>query len=263
MSDLKRDEIPRSRSSVLPPASTAREVCALCSKNQARNSMIPANGLRPQLVEYMGCQDDSQGDVWVCASCLKKKRTEFIAGRLAAERGVLTLVEEEIARRAADHRTIARDIGAQFESAATRGERIADAVARIGGSWTFVLGFFGFLILWMFINVQLTRRGGAFDPYPFILLNLVLSCIAAMQAPIIMMAQNRSSIRDRKQADEDFRVNLKAELEIGTLHEKVDHLLNSQFERIVEIQEIQLEMLDELRAGLIPAKPETMRPPTA
>ena len=101
--------------------------------------------------------------------------------------------------------------------------------------------------LWITTNVILAS--GAFDPFPFILLNLGLSCIAALQAPIIMMSQNRTSARDRAQADSDYRVNLKAELEILTLHEKVDHLLHGQWERLVELQDIQITLLEQLNAA--------------
>ena len=116
----------------------------------------------------------------------------------------------------------------------TVGERLADNVARVGGSWAFVIGFGVVLVVWMALNVAMMGR--AFDPYPFILLNLVLSSLAAIQAPIIMMSQNRTSARDRAQADEDFRVNLKAELEVAALHEKMDHLLHEQWESLLDMR---------------------------
>ena len=112
----------------------------------------------------------------------------------------------------------------------------------------FVIGFLAVLGGWIALNVSLAVS--AFDPYPYILLNLVLSCIAALQAPIIMMSQNRQSARDRMQAEQDFRVNLKAELEIASLHHKLDHLLHSQWARMVELQEVQIELLTEARESL-------------
>ena len=123
----------------------------------------------------------------------------------------------------------------------TPGERAADAMRNGMGSWTFVFAALLFLALWMGYN-----RSTGFDKYPFILLNLVLSCLAALQAPVIMMSQNRLSARDRIEADLDFRTNLKAEIEIASLHEKMDHLLHAQFERMVELQEVQLDLLAEL-----------------
>ena len=118
-------------------------------------------------------------------------------------------------------------------------------MAVIGGSWPFVIGFFVALLIWVALNT-LWLRQQAFDPYPYILLNLFLSCLAAVQAPIIMMSQNRVSARDRLQATQDFRINLKAELEVASLHEKVDHLLHSQWQHMVELQELQLDLFTDL-----------------
>ena len=129
----------------------------------------------------------------------------------------------------------------------TRGQRISDKVARFGGSWAFILSFITVIVAWIAFNTMAANRDD-FDPYPFILLNLVLSCVAALQAPIIMMSQNRLAARDRAQADQDFRTNLKAELEIATLHEKMDHLLHSQWQRMVELQQVQLDLLREISA---------------
>ena len=123
---------------------------------------------------------------------------------------------------------------------------MADRLAAFGGSWTF-LGIFALVMMaWMFVNSYLLAAR-PFDPYPFILLNLVLSCLAAIQAPVIMMSQNRQQARDRMGAIHDYQVNLKAELEIRHLHQKMDHLLSHQWERLVEIQEIQMELISEIR----------------
>src|SRR5581483_8369212 len=124
----------------------------------------------------------------------------------------------------------------------TAGERIADVVADFGGSWSFIICFFAVLVAWMAFNVW-AGAAKTFDPYPFILLNLVLSCLAAIQAPIIMMSQKRQEAKDRLRSENDFRVNLKAELEIRHLHEKIDHILTRQWERLAEIQQIQLEIM--------------------
>ena len=118
-------------------------------------------------------------------------------------------------------------------------------MADFGGSWTFIVSFFFVLAVWMAFNVWVASRD-VFDPYPFILLNLVLSCLAAIQAPIIMMSQKRQETKDRMRSENDYRVNLKAELEIRHLHEKMDHLINRQWERLAEIQQIQLEIMQDL-----------------
>jgi len=127
----------------------------------------------------------------------------------------------------------------------TTGQRIADQVAHFGGSWSFILSFLGILVLWIAFNaVALTQPH--FDPYPFILLNLVLSCIAALQAPVIMMAQNRTEEKDRERAQNDYMVNLKAELEIRGLHQKIDLLQEEQMHKLMEVQVLQLRLLDRL-----------------
>src|SRR6185436_16193408 len=137
------------------------------------------------------------------------------------------------------------DTNLELDQRVTFGDRLADRVARFGGSWAFILSFGAFLIVWMVINtIALFRR--PFDPYPFILLNLILSTLAALQAPIIMMSQNRQETKDRLRAEHDYRVNLKAELEIRLLSERVDALVTHQWQRLLEIQKIQLDLMEEL-----------------
>lgn len=131
----------------------------------------------------------------------------------------------------------------------TFGQRVADKVATFGGSWTFIISFMVFLSLWIFSNIYFLANKG-FDPYPFILLNLILSCIAALQAPIIMMSQNRQEEKDRERAKKDFYVNLKAEQEIRLLQEKLDHILEHQHEELIKIQKTQLKLLEDIKSKL-------------
>jgi len=166
---------------------------------------------------------------------------------LTRERGELTQLEEDVVKSLADHETLAANIEAEFAERRTVGERLSDRLASFGGSWTFITLFFVALLIWMVFNIVVAARS-QFDPYPFILLNLVLSCLAAIQAPIIMMSQKRQEAKDRLRSENDYRVNLKAELEIRHLHEKIDHILTRQWERLAEIQEIQLEMMQDLPA---------------
>ena len=163
-----------------------------------------------------------------------------------------TIVEElrklgDIERRVVDHfihrRPIVKDANAVFDDRLTLGQRVADRVATFGGSWTFIFLFFALMGVWMFINSE-TRR--PFDVYPFILLNLILSCLAALQAPVIMMSQNRQAAKDRIDAQHDYEVNLKAEIEIVALHLKLDELREGQWSKLLEIQERQLAMLERL-----------------
>ena len=126
------------------------------------------------------------------------------------------------------------------------GERVSDKVASFGGSWLFIFIFFAVLIVWMYYNVEV--GGKAFDPYPFILLNLVLSCLAAIQAPVILMSQNRKETRDRQRAQDDYLINLKAELENRSIDQKLDLLINEQFKELIEIQKVQIHKLDHLES---------------
>lgn len=126
----------------------------------------------------------------------------------------------------------------------TRGQKISDKVARFGGSWAFIIFFGIVLVLWIVYNSYAATR--AFDPYPFILMNLILSCIAALQAPIIMMSQNRQEEKDRQRAENDYLINLKAELEVRHLHKKVDLLIGEQMTKLMEIQAVQLRLLERL-----------------
>jgi len=134
----------------------------------------------------------------------------------------------------------------EFRHQLTLGERLADQVARFGGSWTFVLCFAAFMLAWMFVNTSTDQPA---DPYPFILLNLVLSCLAALQAPVIMMSQNRQAAKDRLDAQHDYEVNLKAEMEIMALHLKLDELREQQWAALMSVQERQLELLQRLSGG--------------
>lgn len=140
---------------------------------------------------------------------------------------------------------LSKNINEEFEQKLTVGERFADKLAVCAGSWKFIVGFTIILIIWIAIN-SVILLWKPFDPYTFILLNLVLSCIAAIQAPIILMSQNREEAKDRLRSEHDYRVNLKAELEIRHLHEKLDHLIMTQWQRLLEIQEIQIDLMEEL-----------------
>jgi uncharacterized membrane protein len=152
----------------------------------------------------------------------------------------LTAAERAVIAKLLRRQPVARDTETEFSRQLTLGERVADQVARFGGSWPFIWMFLAMMGAWMFLNQESSQP---FDPYPFILLNLVLSCVAALQAPIIMMSQNRQTARDRLEAKNDYEVNLKAELEILALHEKVDRLHAEQWKEIFAIQERQIDLL--------------------
>ncbi|BCH16525.1 MULTISPECIES: DUF1003 domain-containing protein [unclassified Mesorhizobium] len=177
------------------------------------------------------------------------KTIEDLANRWLRRRpDGLSQVESQVLQSTLERTTISKDTNKAVAFHQTFGDRLADTIARIGGSWSFILGFIAFLILWTSGNVWLLSRD-AFDPYPFIFLNLVLSMVAALQAPVIMMAQNRQAERDRIDAAHDYEVNLKAEIEIMALHEKLDELRHSQIvgmrDEIAQLAE-QVKRIDEI-----------------
>ncbi|MGI8430670.1 MAG: DUF1003 domain-containing protein [Chthoniobacterales bacterium] len=217
--------------------------------------------LRPSLLEFIQKQVpnfDPHG--FICLDDLGRFRRDYVKEVLEDEIGELSVLDQEVVDSLQEHEILSENIGKEFDQDLTFGERLSDKIASFGGSWTFIIVFFTVLMIWIVINgVILAMR--AFDPYPFILMNLILSCLAAIQAPIIMMSQNRAEARDRARAENDYKVNLKAELEIRHLHEKIDHLLRKQYNRLFEIQQIQIELLEELgqkrRGGSRPIVRET------
>ena len=162
----------------------------------------------------------------LAASELNEYRRRYLENFLVREVGELTELEETVLSNVHEQRTLTDKVEDQ-EQPLTRGQRWADHIASFGGSWTFILFFFGVILGWILLNVAVLRRPG-FDPYPFILLNLLLSCLAALQAPVIMMSQNRQEEKDRERAKKDYMINLKAELELRVMHEKLDHLTQQQ-----------------------------------
>ena len=158
---------------------------------------------------------------------------------------LLTDRERAVFRRHLDRRAITRDSNRSFDEKLTYGQRLADKVAEFGGSWTFIMTFALVLALWVGANVLATGR--AIDPYPFIFLNLILSMLAAVQAPVIMMSQNRHSVKDRVDAAHDYEVNLKAEIEIMALHDKLDQMRDIELKSLIEKQQQQIDLV----AGLL------------
>jgi uncharacterized membrane protein len=223
-----------------------RAECSVCHRHLPRAELRPlahvsagvAAALRAELGEL-------PPEGLICREDLARYRGAQVERLLEAERGELSTLDREVLASLRAGETVAQDIEAAYAGRRTLGERAADTLAAFGGSWTFILVFFAVLVTWMMVNVT-AAFGRAFDPYPFILLNLVLSCLAALQAPVIMMSQRRQEARDRLRAENDYKVNLKAELEIRHLHEKLDHQLAHQWERLAEIQRIQIEMLEEV-----------------
>ena len=161
--------------------------------------------------------------------------------------------ERQVLLRALSRKTVSHNTNKKFDASMTFGERLADRVASFGGSWTFIIIFLVTLAVWVCLNLVLARS--AFDPYPFIFLNLMLSMLAAFQAPVIMMSQNRQSARDRLDASNDYEVNLKAEIEIMALHDKLDQMRAQDLEALVRRQDEQIALLTQLLTQQTPRNP--------
>jgi uncharacterized membrane protein len=226
-------------------AKPSRQLCCVCGREVPTREIVRLDVVRPKIIERIRKErPDLPAHGFICRSDLDRFRSSYVSELLTRERGELTQLEQDVVKSLADHETLAENVEAEFAGRRTFGERLSDQLASFGGSWTFITLFGVVLLVWMCFNLVVVGRS-QFDPYPFILLNLVLSCLAAIQAPIIMMSQKRQEAKDRLRSENDYRVNLKAELEIRHLHEKIDHILTRQWERLAEIQQIQLEIMQD------------------
>jgi uncharacterized membrane protein len=222
--------------------------CQICKKVKKLNELVPSDLVRPAIINLIQKAHPDLNDTgYICYDDLNVFRNKYLQQMLEEEKGELTELDQSVVQSFKDNEILARNIEVEYEEKLKPGERIADKIATYGGSWKFIITFAIVLAVWIIINsVVLLLR--PFDPYPFILLNLVLSCLAAIQAPVIMMSQNRQEVKDRARSGHDYQINLKAELEIRNLHQKIDHLLTHQWERLVQIQQVQLEMMEELKS---------------
>jgi uncharacterized membrane protein len=219
------------------------QICGTKKRSELRRAMTVRPAVSKIIHSKTGNWDENG---WICMDDLQQFQHLYVESLLEEEKGELTELDKEVIEGLRKHEILSANPDIDFEKNLTLGQRLADNIADFGGSWKFIIIFGVFIFSWMAINV-VAVFAKPFDPFPFILLNLVLSTLAAIQAPVIMMSQNRQEERDRQRAIYDYKVNLKAELEIRQLHQKVDHLLSKQWERLVEIQEIQMELINELR----------------
>jgi uncharacterized membrane protein len=182
---------------------------------------------------------------YLSLSELNKYREKAISDYLVKEIGELSELEKTVLNSVNTNNTLTDKLDGEEGPVLNFGQRIADKVASFGGSWTFIISFGVFISFWISINIFWLANKG-FDPYPFILLNLILSCLAALQAPVIMMSQNRQEEKDRDRSKKDYMINLKSELEIRTLHEKIDHFIMDQQQELLELQKVQIEMMNDI-----------------
>ncbi len=188
---------------------------------------------------------DFDKDSYITLSELNQYRRLYLTSLIIQEKGELAIIDRDVMDAIKNNAILSENIQDEIEAELTFGQKIADRVAAFGGSWIFIIAFFSFILIWMTINIWFLASK-PFDPHPFILLNLILSCWAAIQAPIIMMSQNRQEQKDRQRSEHDYKINLKAELEIKLLSEKIDHLLVHQNNKLVEIQVVQIDYLEDL-----------------
>jgi len=224
----------------------AKIICDVCKLAKKPDEVVSGQAVRPAIAELIHKDHpDWDPEKNICRDDLNRYRARYVQEVLEAEKGDLSTIEAEVIESLREGEVLARNVNIEFEEKRTFGQRLADRLAAFGGSWKFIVIFMSVLFGWIALNTLLliTRR---FDPFPFILLNLILSCLAALQAPVIMMSQNRQEAKDRLRAQHDYQINLKAEIEIRGLHEKIDHLIFKQWQRLLEIQEIQTELMGEL-----------------
>jgi uncharacterized membrane protein len=228
------------------PRKGDKVVCQICGKSCPSQDAVPGRLVRTSVAELIRRDHpDWQEEGYICPTDLNRYRSLYVEDVLEREKGELTELEDEVVRSLREHELLTQNLNREFDQGQKVGERVADRVATFGGSWRFIFLFGAILAIWIGVNT-LVLVARPFDPYPFILLNLVLSCLAAIQAPVIMMSQNRQEAKDRMRAEHDYQVNLKAELEIRHLNAKVDLLLTHQWHQLLEIQEVQTELIRQI-----------------
>lgn len=228
-------------------ANTKHKLCSVCNNEYPRVQLHSGASINSNLLHLIQKDyPDFDHKDFVCSKDLNNYRTTYITSFIKRENETLNQFENEVLSKFEKEELYVQQQYDDYDTRMTNWDKLADNIARFGGSWKFI-GFFGGVILvWIIINA-IFLSSKAFDPYPFILLNLILSCVAALQAPVIMMSQNRMEARDRMRAETDFNINMKAEIEIKIMHEKLDHLVNNQWEKLLEIQQKQLELMEELK----------------
>lgn len=220
--------------------------CHISKKNVPSTESYRGGEIRTALLKLIQQEHpDFTTESHISIDKLNDYRKRYITQLIEQEVGEVSQLEEDVIQAIHANKLLSENIEEDINEPLTFGQKVADHIASFGGSWTFIIIFFCFLGLWMLTNVLLLANH-SFDPYPFILLNLILSCLAAIQAPIIMMSQNRQEDKDRRRSEHDYKVNLKAEIEIRLLHEKLDHLMVHQNKRLLEIQQLQSDYLQDI-----------------
>lgn len=218
----------------------------ITGKQYPKEQLYKGSSVRKEIIDFIKKEFPSFDEgSYINIRSLNNFRKKYLLQLIADELGDLNAMENQVMSAIQNDELIVRFSEEKYQEQITFGQKTADQVASFGGSWIFILLFFFFIICWVILNGYIIFSS-PFDPYPFILLNLILSCLAALQAPIIMMSQNRKEAKDRLRAENDYKVDLKAELEIKLLHDKMDHLLIKQNQHLVKIQELQTDFLEDI-----------------
>ena len=220
--------------------------CQICQKTKRLGALVPAALVHLSTVEVIMKEHPTWArDGFICLPDLNYFRTRYFEELMSTDKGELSTLESDVLKSLKEEEElIATNVNVEFERQLTLGERVADRVAEFGGSWPFLFVFAASMTGWIVLNSTALLTAPV-DPFPYILLNLALSCLAAIQAPVIMMSQRRQETRDRLRGEHDYRVNLKAEIEIRHILAKLDRLVSHQWQRLLEIQRLQLELLEE------------------
>jgi len=219
---------------------------AISNKDFPISERVSGKTLRQSILELIKIDHpEFTADSYLSIIELNNYREKYISEFLKDQVGELSNIEKTVLDSLNNQTTLSDKLDDGDNSNLKIGQKIADKVAAFGGSWTFIISFGVFITIWISLNMLWFLNKG-FDPYPFILLNLILSTLAALQAPVIMMSQNRQEEKDRERGVKDYMINLKSELEIRTLHEKIDHLILHQQQELMEIQRVQIEMMNDI-----------------
>jgi uncharacterized membrane protein len=220
--------------------------CQICRKHQNKTGLVQAESVHAPIVDLIKKEYPAWSpEGYICPEDLNRFRIRYFRDEEEKERDECASLEGTVSdgMNVEDH--LPKNDNIEYENELTFGEHLADTIAGFAGSWTFIGVFAVTIILWVALNTFILLSG-SFDPYPYILLNLALSVLAAVQAPVIIMSQNRQEMRDRLHADRDYQVSIHTDREIHRLHSKIDHLMTNQGQKLLEIQNIQLELMEEL-----------------
>ena len=254
MGTMKRFHLPHPHLPNLPHPHL-HHPCPITGKNTSAHDRIPLHAINHHILEMIYAEHpDTQSAKWFSRHAINDYQTCYTQDLIEKDRGELSELEREVIASVQQREILSLNASDEIADNSTFAARAADTVANIGGSWIFVLGFMLFIISWMSVNTYWFFNLDIFDPYPFILLNLALSCLAAIQAPIIMMSQNRQGTKDRMRDENEYKIALKAELEIRNLNSKLDLHIEKQWSHLLELQEMQLEILQQIQEAKMRSK---------